>query len=109
VAGDSKEQRNPAFVEVAVYFGAQSPEEINLSCRMIVGPTVLIVNMPLDAVKQKRQQVKQAKELVRIFLPVPVGNFVSTLCSRLYPWFLNTLQKVHARFTYLFAYRMAAI
>ncbi|MDR1238537.1 MAG: ATP-dependent helicase [Treponema sp.] len=31
VAGDSKEQRNPVFVEVAVCFVAQSPEKINLS------------------------------------------------------------------------------
>jgi hypothetical protein len=29
VAGDSKEQRNPVFVEVAVYFVAQCPEKIN--------------------------------------------------------------------------------
>jgi hypothetical protein len=37
---------------------------------MLIGLTVLIVNMPLDAVIQKRQQVKQTKDLVRMFLPV---------------------------------------
>jgi hypothetical protein len=38
---------------------------------MIVALTVVIVHKTLDAVNQKRKQVKQAKYLVRIFLPMP--------------------------------------
>jgi hypothetical protein len=73
-AGDRKEQRNPVFVEIAVYFVAQAPKKINFPAERVIGFTVITVNGPLDAVEQKRQQVKQAKYPVRMFLPVPVGN-----------------------------------
>jgi hypothetical protein len=78
-------------VEAAVCFVTQSPENINFPAERVTGFTVLAVSKPLDAVKQKRQQVKQTKSLVRVVLTVPVGNFVSTLCSKLYPWFFNSL------------------